>query len=594
MFSNRITRRTSPTRRFNFLKPARLSAGLIAAALLAAPASAQWTPDTTLNTEVSWATQHTVETQIVKGPADGTYVLWDTVWAGGSVYLQFVDTNGFRMGSDTLVTNNGYDPVMTADGANGVIVAWRDASTNLLYVARYDAALGTPTWGPNLLTTSGQAAHIAIIGDGAGGAIVSWSHRPSFSSNYDIRAQRVDAAGTPQWTAGGFAVTNLSGSQQRFSGLTAGGAGGDAFIAWEDGRSGDTDIWVRYVDESGGGTWAVEQPVTTAIYTQSRPQLVSDGAGGAVIGWQDSRNGLGEPFAQKINGSGLHLWSPWNGIRVGQGGIYSSGWELGEDGAGGAVMAWSSYQDIRYQQITAAGSLFWGIDGLPITSGGNMFNHRLAPAIATDGAGGAVITWGTIHKTNSSIGDIFAQYVDPISGPGWTAGGITISDAADWQGLPDVVSNGECPAKVTFTDYRTDGDATIQRIVCPGIAGLIGFDVVHELHVGGSGTVDVIGWVDEAHADKGGFTLVFDPDIVDVVDVVDGTLQGLETRIDRDRGTVTVDFNRGGRLDRNRPLFSLKVRGAGEGSAALAFTRAELNRDLPLAGSASVITVNRR
>ncbi|MEO1084637.1 MAG: hypothetical protein AAFY88_10365, partial [Acidobacteriota bacterium] len=400
MFWNHLSRRLSPSKTVPHLRTA-----LLATALLAAPASAQWTSDTTVNTEVSFATANTVETQIVEGPSGGTFVLWDTVWAGGQVYLQFVNSSGFRLPTDAQVTSNGYDPVMTGDGAGGVIVAWRDASTQLLYVSRYDSSLNN-TWGPNLLTFSGQAAHIAIIEDGAGGAVVSWSHRASFSSNYDIRAQRVDASGAALWTTGGFQVTNLSGSQQRFSGLTAGGAGGDAFIAWEDGRSGGTDIWVRYVDESGGGTWAVEQPVVTAIYPQRRPQLVGDGAGGAIIAWQDDRNGLGEPFAQKINASGLHQWSPWNGIRVGDGGIYSGGWELGEDGAGGAVMAWSSYLDIRYQQITAAGSLFWGVDGLPVTSGSGLFNQRVKPAISTDGAGGAVIAWGTAHKTNSSVGNI--------------------------------------------------------------------------------------------------------------------------------------------------------------------------------------------
>ncbi|MEM8995902.1 MAG: hypothetical protein AAGF23_14035, partial [Acidobacteriota bacterium] len=314
----------------------------------------------------------------------------------------------------------------------------------------------------------------------------------------------------------------------------------------------------------------------------------------AIIAWQDDRNGLGEPFAQKINASGLHQWSPWNGIRVGDGGIYSAGWELGSDGAGGAVMAWSSYLDIRYQQITAAGSLFWGVDGLPITSGAGLFNQRVQPAVAPDGAGGAVIAWGTAHKTNSNVGNIHAQFVDPVSGPSWAAGGITVSNAADWQGQPDVVSSGECPAKVSFTDYRTDGDATMQRIVCPGIAGIVVVEAAfQELQVAGTGTVDVIGWIDAIHAEEASFTLTFDPGLIDVVNVVPGTLEGLVTRVDRQGGIVTVDA-RGGRLDRERPLFSLKLRGRDEGSSALAFTRAELNGDASLGGAATVVRVGRR
>ncbi|MEO1365867.1 MAG: hypothetical protein AAFX50_01735, partial [Acidobacteriota bacterium] len=195
---------------------------------------------------------------------------------------------------------------------------------------------------------------------------------------------------------------------------------------------------------------------------------------------------------------------------------------------------------------------------------------------------------------NSNVGNIHAQFVDPVSGPSWAAGGITVSDAADWQGLPDVVSNGECPAKVSFTDYRTDGDATMQRIVCPGIAGFVLVEAAfQELQVAGTGLVDIFGSIDEAHADSAGFTLTFDPGVVDVVDVVSGTLKGLETRIDRDAGTVTVDA-RGGRLDRDRPLFSLKLRGRDEGASALSFTRAELNRDASVGGAATVVRVGRR
>lgn len=589
----RPSRPCRPSRPRRRLAAGLLSSCLLSAALVASPAAAQWTSDTTLNTEVSTAIAHTVETQIVDGPASGTFVLWDTVWAGGAVYLQFVNSAGFRMPTDEVVSSNGYDPVMTADGAGGVIVVWRDGTLNLLRAARYDASLNA-TWGPILLTTSGLVSDLGIISDGAGGAIVAWSHRTSFSAKSNVRAQRVDSLGVPQWTAGGFAVTNLAGSNQRFGNLAPGGAGGDAFIAWEDDRSGDVDIWARYVDESGTGTWAVEQPVVTVSTPQRRPQLVADGAGGVVVGWQDDRNGLGEPFAQRLSPAGLHLWSPWNGIRVGQGGIYSGGWEMGPDGSGGAVFAWSSYLDIRYQQVTPSGGLFWGANGLPITSGATLFDQRVQPAIDADGAGGAVIAWGTANKIDSNVGNIYAQFVSPGSGPEWAAGGITVSNASDWQGHPDVVAAGECPAKVSFTDYRDDGDAYVQRILCPGIAGLVALEHPHELSVAGTGPIGVIGHViDLDYAKRAEFDIAFDRDLLEVLEVVPGTFQGLESSIDREAGVVTVRSS-GGEIVEGRPFFELKVRARAPGAATVTFTRAEIGGAGALPGLPSVIEIGER
>ena len=41
--------------------------------------------------------------------------------------------------------------------------------------------------------------------------------------------------------------------------------------------------------------------VCTREGDQYRPQLVSDGEGGAIIAWQDSRTGNEDVYAQKVN-----------------------------------------------------------------------------------------------------------------------------------------------------------------------------------------------------------------------------------------------------------------------------------------------------
>jgi hypothetical protein len=64
-----------------------------------------------------------------------------------------------------------------------------------------------------LCTAPGDQTSTRIVSDGAGGAIVTWQDYRSGTS-YDIYAERVSAAGAPQWAASGVAVGAVAGDQQ--------------------------------------------------------------------------------------------------------------------------------------------------------------------------------------------------------------------------------------------------------------------------------------------------------------------------------------------------------------------------------------------
>lgn len=577
----------------------------LALLLLALPAQAQWTNQANVNTVVSTTIDYPHVNQVVAGPSSGSFVLWSTLWAGGSVYLQFIDSAGVRQVNDELVAGTGYYPVMVADGSGGVIVAWIDGSSKMR-AQKYDASLNAQWAGSTLLASSGVASDPAITTDGSGGAIVSWTHRTSSNSQADIHAQHVNASGVQQWnTTTGYVVVALSTNERR-SAIAPGSAGGDAFVVWEDGRAGtsNNDIWARYIDPSGTGTWPVEQPVVNAPYSQLRPKVIADGSGGAVVAWQDSRNGLGELYAQRLTSTGLHSWSPWNGVLVGDG-VYSLGYDLGSNGSGGAVLAWSSYSDIKYQELDSTGAKQWGSAGLALTSGSTLTNQRINPSLADDGTGGAVVAWNTMSKINSNVGDIYAQYVDPSTGAAWTAGGLVVSNATGAQHNPDVSASSECPAKVVWNDYRTStGDMYIQRIKCPGVLGLVSgggvlvaHEHAHELQVHetgeigvGTGTIDDLELVD--YLSDIDFEMVFDPKVIRVREVMPGTLEGLEVEIDGEAGIVRLRAA-GGEAGPGSRLFTLVVEGVADGTTALAYTRASAGKEVFVGTVASVLTVGR-
>src|SRR5262245_4583427 len=53
-------------------------------------------------------------------------------------------------------------------------------------------------------------------------------------------------------------------------------------------------------------------PLCTAGNGQNFPSVISDGAGGAIVAWQDMRGGVGSPgdiYAQRVNAAGVALWA---------------------------------------------------------------------------------------------------------------------------------------------------------------------------------------------------------------------------------------------------------------------------------------------
>ena len=99
----------------------------------------------------------------------------------------------------------------------------------------------------------------------------------------------MNASGTKLWAANGVAICTAAGSQLNPQ-LTSDGSGG-AIITWQDQRMGTYDIYAQLLDASGNVKWASDGvAICEADSNQTYPELTSDGAGGAIITWEDHRN----------------------------------------------------------------------------------------------------------------------------------------------------------------------------------------------------------------------------------------------------------------------------------------------------------------
>jgi hypothetical protein len=194
--------------------------------------------------------------------------------------------------------------------------------------------------------------------DGAGGAIISWSDRRG--GVYDIYGQRVDASGNVKSVSNGVGICTVTGNQTTHY-ITSDGSGG-AIVVWQDDRSGMNDIYAERVDGSGAKLWAASGvAICTAPLDQLNPKLTSDGSGGAVITWQDGRMGTYDIYAQRVDASGSVKWA-LDGVAICAADSNQTYPELTLDGAGGAIVTWQDHRndnsyDIYAERITVAGTI---------------------------------------------------------------------------------------------------------------------------------------------------------------------------------------------------------------------------------------------
>ncbi len=285
----------------------------------------------------------------------------------------------------------------------------------------------------------------AVIPDGAGGVIVVWEDHRGFDA--DIYAQRMNGLGVLQWTAGGLAISAVPGAQLAPK-ICSDGAGG-AIVTWEDRRSGN-HLYAQRVSGLGVAQWTQNGvPVETSLLS-SNPDIVPDGNGGAIISgtFFDIDQFV---FAQRLNAAGVQQWTS-NGVTVALGGEPA----IAADDAGGAVITWTA-NGIVAQRLDGSGTRLWNPAGVTVAA-----TQAMASRVIWVSGVGAIVTWSD-HRLGSW--DIYAQRLNPLGAPQWLANGAPVSLAGGDQSAPVIAPDGGSGAIITWADYRTGtADIYAQRV----------------------------------------------------------------------------------------------------------------------------------
>jgi len=245
---------------------------------------------------------------------------------------------------------------------------------------------------------------------------------------------------------------------------------GKAIIVWRDERNETTgsDIYAQRVNIHGEVFWATDGIVVcNAPEDQHNPAVVTDGQGGVIIAWGDSRGDtVTAIYAQRIDSSGTFLWAD-NGVAACTEGA-GLNIEMISDGQGGAILAWEAAVGGRAtfftQHIDSNGQPVWGEDGIHI--GG--ISSNMDAKLTTDGSDGAIIAWTDGRNSSQSNFDIYAQHLNGEGISQWTQDGVAVTRADYGQRARGIVSDMDGGAIIVWYDYRWDNGLYTQRLSSSG------------------------------------------------------------------------------------------------------------------------------
>lgn len=328
------------------------------------------------------------------------------------------DGAGLWPGDGVVVVQDGnpyiYASPMVTDGAGGAIIAWTDYSQfdEASVLAQRVSASGEILW-PSVSPGQpdgmlvGAGDDVDMIPAPGNGAMLTFTH---FLNG--VFAQRLGGAGEALWGAGGKVLG------KSFRSVITSDSDGGAIIGWAQ-----ANPTVQKLSLDGTEAWpagGVALPAVAGNLLIFGYDIISDGAGGVYFLHHTTdipRERLG---INRLLADGTVAWpapveffARDNNIDILP--------QIVSDGANGAIVSYSVrepgytslnvFRNIQAQRFGPDGSLMYGPEGIPVTTAeGSLFIHRLVPA----DIGAAVAFWG---ENRPNAPGVYAQKVPAVPPP---------------------------------------------------------------------------------------------------------------------------------------------------------------------------------
>lgn len=248
-----------------------------------------------------------------------------------------------------------------------------------------------------------------------GGCWISWFDNAT--GGYDVRVQRLNAAGAAQLAPGGVLVADRNVSSTVDYDLAVGPTG-EAYITFNDDRGGASQITVNRIASDGTLLWGPAGfgvQVSSGTGFHANPRVTALYSGDVVVGWTtDAMFTL-----VRLDDGGVPVWpapvttvDPGHNLTLSD--LHASGEEVLALWVRSQTTNFLSAKGLRMQRFNADGARVWGADTVvyPSTAQGvtpiKSIQNGYFPTFIPDGAGGAVVAWYDTGTTRNA----WIQHVD--------------------------------------------------------------------------------------------------------------------------------------------------------------------------------------
>lgn len=380
--------------------------------LLSQGASAQWTTDPTLNTEVrDQASLEATVTMIATAPNGNSYISWAEASSGGGyqMRMQLVDSNGYNLwGSDGISIDNSlgetlYRYDMKVDDSGNVVLAVQDARSGVDWPVVYKIdQSGNELWGTDGIqltdpsATSGLSAVLSFTD--SNNVLVAWTAQ---GTKAFVSFQKLSPTGTFMWADNGNIIDG--GGTVNYERAVFVRTSGEQFIIQYEKRSGFglgvSTMYAQSYNSDASTVWTDPTEVSTSsIGFAAFPAPIPDGYGGFFLTFTSgnpSSASISEDYAQRVYSDG-HTWAAV-GDELGSG-------TTQERFDGGAVYVPSQN---KYYACISATDLTQGSSGISLqeidTSGSNLLGNGQVLLPLSDGTNATIIYVTGIKSTDTGL-----------------------------------------------------------------------------------------------------------------------------------------------------------------------------------------------
>ena len=207
--------------------------------------------------------------------------------------------------------------------------------------------------------------------------------------------------------------------------------------------------------DSGDGA-----PIRQGVHIEWYRTVAPGNDGEAIFVWSDTRYGMRNIFAHKVNGNGDLLWGEDGAVVTDLPGRQEDPVAI-TDGDGGVFVAWVDYRfdeqgDIFFQHLDNNGSISLDAEGVALAQ---VAGKQISINMCTDSLGGVFVTWqdkrGGVHD------DIYGTHISAdytVIAPG---SGVPIVDATGDQNSKTIEYAGNNEAFIAWADFREGSNADV-------------------------------------------------------------------------------------------------------------------------------------